>query len=133
VNLICVPPWQAHDFLPLANRHIAAAIERVGLSDLQVTVSDVLSGRSLLWLAVDDVGGIHGAGVTELQRERDGKVCVIVAWGADDQKQCAPLLEAIEQYAKDEGCSAVRLFGRTGWQRRLTDYRVKAVIMERSL
>jgi hypothetical protein len=133
VKLICVPPWQAHEFLQLAYRHIEAAIERVGLSDLHVTVSDVLSGRSLLWLAVEDHGLVLGAGVTAIEQAPNGKVCVIVAWGSDEQSRCDPLLSTIEQFARDEGCVAVRLYGRTGWQRRLADYRVKAVIMERSL
>jgi GNAT superfamily N-acetyltransferase len=89
----------------------------------------VSAGHSLLWLAVDDEARVHGAGVTEL----DGDVCVIAAWGSDDQGSCGPLLATIEQFAKAEGCKAVRIYGRAGWQRRLTEYRVKAIIMERPL
>jgi hypothetical protein len=133
VKLICVPPWQVHEFLPLCVRHIRAAIRRVGLSEYAVVVSDLLGGRSLLWMAVEDVGLVVGAGVTAVEQAPNGKVCVIVAWGSDEQSRCDPLLSTIEQFARDEGCVAVRLYGRTGWQRRLADYRVKAVIMERSL
>ena len=133
VNLACVPPAMAGELMPLAHRFVASAIERIGLSDLQDVVSDVLSGRSLLWLAVDDCGVIHGAGVTELVREPTGTVCVIVAWGADDQKRCAPLLTTIEQFARDECCKSVRIIGRDGWSRVLPDYQRKAVILERQL
>jgi hypothetical protein len=83
----------------------------------------------LLWLAGDDEAQVHGAGITEIDRD----VCVIVAWGSDDQERCAPLLATIEQFARDEDCAAVRIYGRAGWQRRLTGYRLKAIIMERPL
>jgi hypothetical protein len=133
VKLICVPPWQVHEFLPIAARYIRAAVRRVGLSEYAVVVSDLLGGRSLLWMAVEDVGLVVGAGVTAVEQAPHGKVCVIVAWGSDEQSRCHHLLSTIEHYARDEDCVAVRLYGRTGWQRRLADYRMKAVIMERSL
>jgi hypothetical protein len=87
---------------------------------------DVLSGHALLWLAIED-SKVHGAGVTQLS---DG-ACWIVAWGCDDQKRCAPLLGTIEQFARDEGCSSVRLCGRRGWERALPDYRHIAIILEK--
>jgi hypothetical protein len=44
-----------------------------------------------------------------------------------------PLFERIEQYAKDEGCSAIRLYGRKGWERVLDGYKVEHVILEKAL
>jgi GNAT superfamily N-acetyltransferase len=129
VRLIAVPPDRAGEFLPIAAGYIISAVERVGISDAGAVLAAVSAGRALLWLAVDDDARVCGAGVTEL----DGDACVIVAWGSDDQERCAPLLATIEQFARDEGCKAVRIYGRAGWQRRLTEYRLKAIIMERPL
>jgi hypothetical protein len=43
------------------------------------------------------------------------------------------LIAGIEQYAKDEGCAAFRIFGRSGWLRALEGYRLKHVIIEKRL
>jgi hypothetical protein len=129
VKLIAVPPDRAGEFLPVASRYIIAAMDRVGVSDAGAVIAAASAGRSLLWLAVDDDAKVCGAGITEM----DGGACVIVAWGSEPGVSWASCLETIEAFARDEGCSAVRLYGRAGWQRRLADYRVKAVIMERSL
>jgi hypothetical protein len=132
VKLIAVPPWQVPEVWPYAKRHVVAAVERVALADVSVVMAGLFAGRSLLWIAIDNAQPF-GAGITELVEEKAGKVCVIVAWGSDDQVRCAPLLETIEQFARDEGCVAVRLYGRPGWRRRLPEYRLKAVVMERPL
>lgn len=132
MRLLCVPPDLVAHFTPHASRYIDAAIEKVGLSDAAGVEADVLASRALLWLACDGTD-IIGAGVTELVMSRGRKLCVIVAWGADDQKRCAHLISVIEDYARAEGCAAVREYGRPGWQRALPDYRVKAVIMEKEL
>jgi hypothetical protein len=132
VRLLCIPPVKVGDFLPIVHRHIAAAVERAGLADLDPVLASVREGRSLLWVAVDDANHIRGAGLTELIQERAGKVCVIVAWGSDARVDWAPFLKTIEDFARAEECAAVRIYGRPGW-RRLPEYRLKAVVMERPL
>jgi hypothetical protein len=42
-------------------------------------------------------------------------------------------LEQIEAYARDEGCAAMVIVGRHGWERTLPAYKRRAVILERSL
>jgi GNAT superfamily N-acetyltransferase len=134
MKLICVPPERAGEFLPLAARFIDAAMARGGLSDADGVHDDVRAGTSLLWLAVDAEARIVGAGVTKLMMSRGAKICFIVAWGCDDHARCAHLLAAIEDFARAEGCVAVRLEGRPGWARALRDhYRTKAVILEKVL
>jgi len=134
MNLVCVPPARAGEFLPLAARFIDRAMDRVGLSDATGVHDDVRAGAALLWLAVGDDGRIVGAGVTRLMLSRAAKICFIVAWGADEHARCAHLLTTIEDFARAEGCAAVRLEGRPGWVRVLPhDYRTKAVILEKVL
>lgn len=133
MKLIAIAPEMVGDFLPIVHRHIKAAVDKAGMVDFEPVVEKVRAGDSLLWVAVENEKRIRGAGITELIVEPAGKVCVIVAWGSDDQKRCAPLLETIEQFARDERCIAVRLYGRPGWMRRLPDYRLKSVVMERAL
>lgn len=132
MNLIAVPPEQAQEAWPLAEKYVFDACDQSGFSDGQEVLLQVLMGQALLWLAAEGMDVI-GAGVTRLLEERGTKKCEIYAWGAKDQKKCAPLLKTIEDFAKAEGCASVRLLGRRGWARMLPDYRMAAVILEKAL
>lgn len=113
--------------------HIARAVNRIGLSDPVSVQFDVMSGVAVLWIAVDEVPKIVGAGVTQIETCRGKRICTILAWGADDHRRCAPLLSVIDDYARSEDCAAVRLYGREGWRRKLPDFELKAIIMEKAL
>ena len=132
MKLICVPPDRASEAMPLAKTHIEEALERTDISKPEIVVEDILSGRALLWLAAEGTN-VVGAGVTQLIEGRQGKICEIVAWGAHEQSKCAKLLGVIHKYASDEKCSLVRLIGRKGWAKRLPDYKIRALIMEKAI
>lgn len=131
-TLIAVPPERAQEAWPLAEKYVQAAAEKTGFSEVAETHLQVMLGNALLWLAAEGTN-VVGAGVTRLIEDRGKTACEIFVWGADDQKKCAPLLKAIEDYAKAEGCASVRLAGRRGWARLLPDYRMAAIILEKAL
>jgi hypothetical protein len=133
MRLLAVPPEMAVELPRYVWAHIEKAVEGIALSDAASVHFDVLSGHAVLWIAVDDANEIVGAGVTQIQEHRGNRICVILAWGADNQKQCQPLLQVIEDHAKAEECAAVWLYGREGWKRALPDFKLKAVIMEKAL
>jgi len=131
VDLVCVPPKDVHLLWPQAGPLIRAAIERTDLSDFADIERDVLAGDQILWLALSD--HIEAAATTHLIKTRGKPVLVITACAGDHRERWMPLLASIEKYAKDEGASRVRIYGRKGWSRALTGYRVEHVIMERAL
>lgn len=47
--------------------------------------------------------------------------------------QSVPELRQIEQWGKDNQCRFIRLEGRRGWQRKLKDYQVDAIILQKEL
>jgi hypothetical protein len=132
VNLVHVPTDKAAEAWPFGEQFVKAAIERADFCDVQRVRSDVLSGTALLWLAADGKTVI-GAGVTQLVEGNAGRVCEIIAWGAESQRRCAPLLETIHEYARSEGCVKTRLIGRKGWARALPAYKIRALIMEKAI
>lgn len=132
MQLIAVPPALASQAWPKAREFVYAASKRVGLSDAEPIEADVLAGRALLWLAADGLE-VVGAGVTQIFTQAGHKVCEIVSWGARDQARCAPLLNIIEEFARAEECTVVRLVGRKGWARHLKSYGLRAVILEKAL
>lgn len=125
---VCVDPKRIKEVWPHFRERIEKAISKVGVSDVASVEADILAGRSLLWLAYDGLI-VHAAAVTELS----GGVCTIVACGGENLSQFLPLINDLEQFARDEKCKAVRIVGRRGWIRVLKNYRQKAVVIERPL
>lgn len=130
-DLLCVDPKDAAQTWPLARELIRAAIERTDLSDFADVEKQVLSGDQLLWLAISD--HVEAAATTHLIKTRGKPVLVVTAVSGSQRERWLPLRHTIENYAKAEGCSCVRLYGRKGWERELKDYRVEYVIMEKAL
>lgn len=132
VELVPVDPPLVKDIWPHARALIENAIVRTGLCNFEDIEREVLSGLQLLWLAWNGTA-IEAAAVTQLVLIGDRKVCIIVACGGQGRKRWLPLIGGIEQFARNEGCRAVRIIGRKGWQRILADYRANYVVMDREL
>jgi hypothetical protein len=116
---------------PHVRDKIRAAIERTGLSSFADIEADVLAGLQLVWIAWDGKD-ILAAATTQLVKPLD-KVCVLTACSGYDRERWLPLFKKIEQYAEDEGCSSMLIYGRKGWERVLDGYRVEHVILEKRL
>jgi hypothetical protein len=116
---------------PHVRDKIRAAVECTGLSNFADIEADVLTGMQLVWVAWDGKD-ILAAATTELSRPLS-KVCTLTACSGHDRDRWLPLMEKIEQYARDEGCSSMRIYGRKGWERVLTGYKAEHVILEKGL
>jgi hypothetical protein len=130
-KLICVDPSRIGEVWPHVRERLRAAIDRTELSSFDDLEADVISGMQLVWLAWDG-SEIMAAATTQLVKPRD-KVCVLTACAGHDRERWLPLFAMIEKYAKDEGCSTMRIFGRKGWERVLDGYRVEHVVLEKAL
>lgn len=126
-DLVCVDPEQIFEFWPHARGLIQSAIEATNLSDFKDIEDQVLSGDQLLWLAWS--GKIEAAATTHLSRG----VCTLTACAGHHRERWMPLFSKIEEYAKNENCSTMRIFGRRGWERVLTGYHVEHVVLEKVL
>lgn len=102
-----------------------------GGGEFRVLEKNILSGDALLWLAIRDEP--IAACVTELIVTDEGKKCLISALQGDGMGDWGQHLARIEEFARNEGCTAMRLEGRDGWLRRLPGYRQAGIIMERVL
>jgi hypothetical protein len=136
VQLICVSPTSVRDIWPLAKPLLRLAIARTSLGSFSKTESDVLCGNTLLWLAVEGDRrslSIIAVALTELQQTDAGIACVITACAGKKMPRWLHLIHEIEEFARREGCTCVRLFGRRGWSRALQGYFQKNFILERSI
>jgi hypothetical protein len=131
VELVCVDPARVADFWPLARSHIRTAIERTDLSEFADIERDVLAGDQLLWLAWS--GTLEAAATTHLIKTRGRPVLIVTACSGQQRERWLPLFAKIEEYARAEGARCVRIYGRRGWERALSGYRLEHVILEKEL
>ena len=132
VELVCVDPKRVHEVWPHVVELIQRAVKRTNLSHSLDIEYDVLHGDGLLWLAWNGMT-IEAAATTSLVETDADKVCILTACGGEEMSRWVQLMKAIEEYARNEGCACVRIYGRKGWQRVLDGYTVKHVILEKGL
>ncbi len=104
----------------------------MAFSALFTIEADILAGCGLLWMAWSG-RAVQSAAATILINSEIGKVCVITVCGGSDMRRRLPLIDQIETYARDEGCTRVRIYGRKGWLHVLDGYEEKHVIMDKEL
>ena len=131
-GLVCVDPGCVRAIWPHVTPLLKAACRRTRLNPFEDIEADVLSGRSLLWLAWSGCA-VEAAAATVLINSEIGKVCIITVCGGAGMRRWLPLLDQIEAYAKREGCVRVRIYGRRGWLRVLDGYAQKHIIMDKEL
>ena len=131
-ELVCVDPERVHQIWPHVRDLLKAACRRTNLNAFADIEADIRSGRSLLWLAWNG-RAIEAAAATILINSDTGRVCIITVCGGREMNRWLPLLAEIEAYARREGCTRVRIFGRKGWLRVLDDYEQKHIIMDKDL
>jgi hypothetical protein len=131
-ELACVPPGEAARLWPQVSHYIARAMARGGMGRFADIEADVLGANAYLWVAIA-ADAILAAAVTKVTGEGSARLCTIVACGGHDWPRFGFLIEGLESYARAEGCAAVEICGRSGWQRRLEGYRTVKVVIRKVL
>ncbi|HLJ01745.1 MAG TPA: hypothetical protein VKT76_18690 [Bradyrhizobium sp.] len=131
-ELVCVDPARVGEIWPHVEATLRAACRRTSLNAFAELEADILSGRSLVWIAWSG-SAIEAAAATALINSDIGKVCVITLCAGRGMQRWLKLIERIEAYAKDEGCARIRIFGRKGWLRVLEGFNARQVVMDKEL
>jgi|SRR5271157_316988 len=124
-DLICVAPHLVNKVWPHVKHFIERALIR-GHSDytLDYVYRKLKHREALLWLVMDPTKQhLKAAGTTEIvgMIVSHRRVCVITTYGGTVVSAWQKLLARIENYARDEKCELIRLYGREGWKRFLRD------------
>jgi hypothetical protein len=131
LDLVFIPPDEVEDIWPLAEEFIEAGCA-AGEASPEALKGDCEDGYAQLWLAWSD--HCEAAAVTRIVLTPNGPVCVYESMGAKSlRKSNAQVAPKIEQWAKSQGCIAVRIYGRPGWSRAMPDYTLKWVCMDKEL
>lgn len=132
-DLVRVHPEHVALVWPHVAERLCAAYLRTDLGHTLDLESDVLKDGATLWVAGQPGGKIDAALVTKLVWTDRNLVCIITACGGAGMARWFDHLKAIERWAKAEGATKMRLYGRKGWARVLKNYRTSNIVMERAL
>jgi hypothetical protein len=131
-ELVCIDPARIHEVWPHVRPLLEKACRRTGLNALADFEADILAGRSVVWIAWNG-NAIEAAAATVLINSDIGKVCVITLCAGRKMSRWLNLIHRIEDYARDEGCACVRIFGRKGWLRLLEGFEARHIVMDKRL
>jgi hypothetical protein len=132
IDLVCIDPARIGEVWPHVRPLLEKACRRTALNAFADFEADILSGRSLVWVAWNG-NAIEATAATVLINSDRGKVCVITLCAGREMPRWLKLIDRIEAYARDEGCARIRIFGRKGWLRVLEGYEAKYAIMDKKL
>ena len=123
-QILPIPLDMLDDYWPHVWPHLAKGVEVSGRSRADLA-ADILHDRARVWCAATEQGTrVSAAWLTELLN--DGGRRVLNVYGMGGQKPdewVQAFADAMESYARAEGCVAARYAGRKGWARYRPEYR----------
>lgn len=114
---------------------VAPLIQKALNRGSNYTLSDILDGllqkEMQLWVWQ---GGrtVHAALVTKIENRDDKRWCLFLAIGGHRMEEWISYLPYIEQWAREQGCQEMRIYGRIGWAKR-TGYAIDYARMSKAL
>lgn len=131
VSLFTVQPEQLRELWPQIEPKLKKALSRGGAWDTIDIAERVLKGSAQIWGTWD--GEIKSVWVTSISVYHTKKVCDILACGGEGLYELSPYIKNVETWAKENDCESVRIYGRKGWEKVLSDYQKIAIVLEKKL
>lgn len=133
-QLLQVAPDKIGAVWPHVQKHLESMAER---SRGKVTAEDIAalcaSGHMTLWVVLDDDGTHLATAATELFDYPRKRVCRITGLVGEHFDKWLHHIEDIENWARSQGCMAMQNLARKGWARKVPDYVLTHVLLERDL
>ena len=135
LSLICVDPARMDEVWPHVEKYFRQAYDKgIGDGNVDALKADVDAGRQRVWIIWDYEGDRLMAGIaTKLIQTPTKKLCIITACGGEHMTRWIGLKVGLEDYARREGCDAIRLEGRRGWQSVFADYYQPWICLQKDL
>ena len=119
MNQVSIIPQPALDMVEKdAERLLASALERSdGRHDFASIMAGLEAGRYQLWMVFDEMNSPIGALVTTIERYPLMDMLNLLFCGGESLENWhEEMLEVLERFAKENGCSGMELVGRHGWK-----------------
>ena len=128
MSVFCVGSDQIDEYWGDFEPHLQR-FERLGHINVIETRDDLRSSRKQLWGYQTD-HGVLGVCITRVA----GQTCEICgAVGSASKQQIVEVYLAIERWAREIGCTRMKLMGRRGWLRVLDGFTQTGIIAEKDL
>jgi hypothetical protein len=136
-HLVLIPPTNLPNVLSLVYPKIdAATAYSVGKYRGSDVVVKIAAGEMQLWAIVDeDADEIRGIAITEIAVYPQRKILRFLCATGEEFREWIDLIDEIEQWGADMGCSGFQAECRPGWERSLKErgYRKSHVILNKEL
>jgi hypothetical protein len=133
-ELVYIPPHIFPDAWPAIEPLVPTIIDRSGgRVSVMTLIQEVAAGTQHVWTVWDGnevralVGAEVGFAPTGL------KLCTINFAAGRDSHEWIHLLSEVETWAVSIGCQKLEMWARKGWQRKLPDYRMTHILLEKDL
>lgn len=130
ISLVLIPQEMVNEVWPLCHKFIADGCATGDMTAEQIK-AEAESGSVQLWFAWSD--HLEAAAATTIMPFARQSVCLFLSFGGKDMGRWLGLLDEIETWAKMQGATISRTFGRKGWGKVLKDYRPKFYVYEKEL
>ena len=119
-----IPPEAFDIVAPDVERHLAKSIKMAhGRENMESIWQLLLTGERQLWMFFDDDNSPEGALVTRIENYPLKKMLnLMFIGGTNIEAWHEELLNTLESYAKEYGCSGLETTGRVGWKKFLSKY-----------
>ena len=104
-----------------------------GKQTVETLTSEILRGEVELWVVVEgnEILAIIG---TQLCEEPSGMKTLFIKYADGRQMhKWLGMIDEFEAYARANGCEYVEMIARKGWTKRLKDYKMTHVLLEKRL
>lgn len=113
---------------PVLRRAVDAGAGEMNLRDV---FDALVKQRMQLWVSIEG-DEVKAAATTEIQFHPRMKTCLI-RLGAGKLDNIVKNVEPIARWAKSQGCDALEVYGRKGWERILSDWNMTHIVMRKDL
>jgi len=136
VQLVMIPKEHVGRVLPMILSKLEDVAERSrGRMSVPAMMDQFATGQWQLWIIWDDVAqGPKAVFGTEIYRElSDLWICGVRFLTGEDSGRWLYLVDQLEAWARANGCSRLDIVARKGWAKKLPDYKLTHVLLEKDL
>lgn len=99
-----------------------------GALTFEAIAERVMTGANQLWGLVElDPPRVVGAVVTAIDVTATGRDAWVICVGAENSEGRVMAQDTIEKWARAEGCKRLVTWGRKGWAKKLSDWRIHRI------
>lgn len=133
-RLVLIPRLDVPKVLRLVMPQVQSVVERShGALSVEGVIGAWASGKWQMWV-IDTPDAIKAVMATEIHIQNSGrKACSIHFLTGDDSTTWLHLVDELEDFARAQGCGVLDGLMRKGWAKKLPDFHMSHVFLEKEL